>query len=280
MSTLATLSPVALARQIARLTPLDTDMLGRVCHEVLTVPSRWVAGYGEYQSGGWWTLSLYNHNGDAADVTIRDGVAVETALLRLMPATRAFLRDLGLTYMWVRIAKLCANSFLWEHRDYAELSDRERSRLHIPLVTNSSAFVVTGGARVHLSPGHVWQLLPTHPHGACNLLGPARLHLILDCYPNKAFEELAGRPALAESDVTWLSGIPQDDIDASVEKASRLARLGYPRTAERSLLRLFFNRALPDGCAYDLVVRMYESIGCADQAAEWTAKKEVMLGGR
>jgi len=84
--------------------------------------------------------------------------------------------------MWVRLAKLTPNSFLWEHRDYADLPRTPRRRLHLPLFTNPSAVLVTGGAQINLTAGYLWRLLPTYAHGACNLLGPDRLHLIIDVY--------------------------------------------------------------------------------------------------
>lgn len=119
-----------------------------------------------------------NASGNPADVQIGDCTPVETSLLTAMPQTRAFLRGLGLDYMWVRLAKLGTNSYLWEHRDYTELDQVERYRLHVPVLTNSSALLVTGGSSVLLTSGGIWRLTPTYAHGVCNLLGPERIHLI------------------------------------------------------------------------------------------------------
>jgi hypothetical protein len=93
-------------QQIARLDRLDPSLLERLCHEVLTVPCEWVSEYGQYQSGGWWTLSLLNDSGVPTDVTIKDCNPIETTLLQRMPVTRSFLSSLGLRYMWVRLARL------------------------------------------------------------------------------------------------------------------------------------------------------------------------------
>ena len=106
-----------LTEQVARLAEIDAQTLERMRHEVLTIPRGWVAEYGDYQSGGWWTLSLLNDTGDPADVTIRDCQPRPTGLLERMPVTAGLLEGLGLEYMWVRLARLRANSFLWEHRD-------------------------------------------------------------------------------------------------------------------------------------------------------------------
>lgn len=131
MRVVETTNPVTL-HQVARLGKLDPGMLDRLRHEALTVPSEWVAEYGQYQSGEWWTLSLLNDSGVPTDVIIQDCDPVETTLLRRMPVTRKFLSSLGLRYMWARLARLGSNSFLWEHRDYGELSESERHRLHVP----------------------------------------------------------------------------------------------------------------------------------------------------
>ncbi|WP_241746146.1 aspartyl/asparaginyl beta-hydroxylase domain-containing protein [Streptomyces lydicus] len=117
---------VALSGQVAQLDRVDRQLIERMRHEALTAPAPWKAEYGEFQSGGWWTTSLMNASGEAADVRIGDCTARPTALLEHMPATAGLLAELGLTYMWVRLARLEANAFLWEHRDYDELDQVER----------------------------------------------------------------------------------------------------------------------------------------------------------
>lgn len=265
-------------QQIARLDRLDPLVLERLRHEALTVPTEWVAEYGQYQSGGWWTLSLFNDTGNPTDVTIRDCDPVETTLLERMPATRTFLSSLGLRYMWVRLARLGPNSFLWEHRDYDDLTKSERHRLHVPLVTNSSAALVTGGAKIHLQAGHLWRLTPTHVHGACNLLGPDRVHLILDCYSDKSLARMSANQELSDTDVDRLPVATQTELDGQLATARTLARLGYERSAEKHLLRLFYQYTLPQGCVYDLIASLYDSLDRAADAESWRANKAVLLG--
>ncbi|MGH3623822.1 MAG: aspartyl/asparaginyl beta-hydroxylase domain-containing protein [Sciscionella sp.] len=242
------------------------------------MPSEWVAAYGQYQSGGWWTLSLLNDTGIPTDVTIKDCDPVETTLLKRMPATRKFLSSLGLRYMWVRLARLEPNSFLWEHRDYEELSESERHRLHVPLVTNGSAALVTGGAKVHLGTGHLWRLTPTHAHGACNMLGPDRLHLILDCYADENLARVSASEQLSETDVVQLPAATKAQLDEHLATALSLASLGYERSAEKHLLRLFYDYTLPEGCVYDLIASLYDSLDRATEAEFWRANKTVLLG--
>lgn len=266
----------AVSGQIAELERLDGQLIERMRHESLTAPAPWKAEYGEFQSGGWWTTSLMNASGEAADVRIGDCTARPTALLQHMPATASLLAELGLSYMWVRLARLEANAFLWEHRDYDELDQVERHRLHIPLHTNSSAFLVTGGTKVHMAGGRIWRLTPTYAHGVCNLLGPDRIHLIADVYGDDAYDRLATRadaPAAAER-------LPQATEAVLAERfaaARRLADLGYTDAAEGLLLRLFYSFALSEGTAYDLIADLHTCRGDAEASLRWTAAKSKLL---
>ncbi len=220
-----------LIQQVACADTIDLDLLDRVRHETLTIPDGWVTEYGEYQSGGWGTLSLLNQTGTATDVTITDCEPVATDLLAAMPTTRQLLSDLGLRYMWARIARLEPGSFLWEHRDYGELKSVERHRLHIPLVTSSAAYMVLGGSAVHLSAGRLWRLTPTHAHGACNRYGPPRLHLILDCYSSPELAELTNGQHLPYDAVRPLLPLTDALTHQQVEQALTLARLPRRRGA-------------------------------------------------
>ncbi|MEU5158862.1 aspartyl/asparaginyl beta-hydroxylase domain-containing protein [Streptomyces sp. NPDC020875] len=266
----------ALSGQIVRLDRLDGSLIERMRHEALTVPAPWKAEYGDFQSGGWWTTSLMNASGDAADVRIADGAARPTALLEHMPATAGLLTELGLNYMWVRLARLEPNAFLWEHRDYDELDQVERHRLHIPLHTNSSAFLVTGGTKVHMDGGRIWRLTPTYAHGVCNLLGPDRIHLIADVYADDAYARLAknaDEPTKAER----LPSASEAELAERIAAARRLADLGYVEAAEQLLLRLFYSYALPEGTAYDLIAGLHTALGDSEANRRWTAAKSRLL---
>lgn len=269
-------STADLSGQIVQLDRLDGSLIERMRHEALTARAPWKAEYGDFQSGGWWTTSLMNASGDAADVRIADGSARPTDLLGHMPATARLLAELGLNYMWVRLARLEANAFLWEHRDYNELDQAERHRLHIPLHTNSSAFLVTGGAKIHMTGGRIWRLTPTYAHGVCNLLGPDRIHLIADVYADDAYQQLARR-AKGPSAAERLLIASETDLADRLADARRLADLGYVAAAEQLLLRLFFSFALPEGTAYDLIASLHTSLGDSEASQRWTAAKAKLL---
>ncbi|MFD7621039.1 aspartyl/asparaginyl beta-hydroxylase domain-containing protein [Streptomyces sp. NPDC059802] len=71
--------------------------------------------------------------------------------------------------------------------------------MHIPLVTNPSAVLITAGTRIRMAAGALWRLTPSQAHGVCNTTGPDRLHLIADVYANDAYQALAARPHLSPS---------------------------------------------------------------------------------
>jgi hypothetical protein len=277
--TIASIAPVALPTDIAALRRLDPGLMERLRHEALTVPQAWVVEYGDYQNGGWHTLSLLNDSGDPRDVTIRDCQKTRpTTLLEQMPAARELLAELGIQVMWARLARLDAGAFLWEHRDYGELTTAERHRLHVPLVSNPAAYLVLGGTKVHLGVGRVWRLTPTSPHGVCNRFGPSRIHLIIDCYADDTFRTLNNGEAPEPGDAEPLPQPEQSRIEEVLATATSLAELGYDHAAETTLLELFYQYALPEGCAYDLISGMYSAIHRADDAQRWRSKKDVMLG--
>jgi Aspartyl/Asparaginyl beta-hydroxylase len=270
---------VTLPTEVAALRRLEPSLVERLRHEALTVPRDWVVEYGDYQNGGWHTLSLMNDTGDPRDVTIRDCREPQpTTLLTQMPAVRELLDGLGVRCMWARLARLDHGAFLWEHRDYGELDEVERHRLHIPMVTSPSAYLVVGGTKVHMSVGRVWRLTPTSPHGVCNRLGPSRIHLIIDCYADAAFQALDDGEKAAPGDVTLLPEPTTPVIDETFATAASLAELGYSHAAETTLLGLFYQYAMPEGRTYDLIADMYAGLHRDGDAERWRSKKNVMLG--
>ncbi|MFF4709605.1 aspartyl/asparaginyl beta-hydroxylase domain-containing protein [Streptomyces sp. NPDC001297] len=263
--------------QVARLVDLEESTVEHMRAEALGAPTRGVVAYGDYQSGGWWTTSLLNHSGDPHDVLIGDGRPRPTSLLEAMPATARFLEGLGLDWMYVRLARLEPHSYLWEHRDYAELRDTGRYRLHVPLVTNPSAVLVTAGARVHMAAGSLWRLTPSQAHGVCNTTGPDRLHLIADVYADDAYHALAARPHLRDGDVTGLPEMAAADRAALLAQAGGLAELGFTDSAEKVLLGSFYSYALPEGGAYDLIADFHAGRSADTDAQRWRAAKAHLL---
>lgn len=268
-----------LIRQVSRLTEIDRPVLREVQREVSLVESGWTSVYSDYHTGGWHTLSLLNSSRKATDTIISDCEPGETDLLLEMPATRSLLRGLGFHYMWVRLAKLEPGTFFWEHRDYQELEKVNRFRIHVPIITNESSYLILDGARIHLPAGHLWKLDPVHRHGACNFGGEARVHLLLDCYRDEALNRHLEHESIERG---WFSNLPaptHSDIAGALARARSLALDGDEEEAELSLLKLFHTYALEEGESYDLVSRMYGSLGEHARSELWQRKKGKFLYG-
>jgi hypothetical protein len=268
-----------LITQVARMKSVASEVTDAIRAEVQRIDPPWTEEYGDYQSGGWRTVSLFNHSGDPADVRIKDGPGAPTTLLRAMPRTQEFIEGLGLNIMWARLASLGGNSFLWEHVDYNELESIRRHRFHVPLVTNSSARLVIAGRSLNLATGNVWRLAPANPHGVCNFYGPDRIHIIVDCYEDDASRRLLSAVQIDDGDAPTLPRADQFILSKELLHAQQLLQLGFDQSAERHLLRLFFRYWMPPGMPYDLIVKMYLSAGMEDAATSWKGKKKILLGG-
>lgn len=258
-----------LGEQVSRMRRLDEPLLNRVREEVLSRPAGWVADSGEYQSGGWWSLALLNSTGKADDVEIRDCTPTATDLLRRMPATGELIASLGLRFQSARLARLDPGAFLWEHRDYRRLDSSERYRLHIPIVTNPEAVLVTGGARIHLREGHLWRLAPRHAHGAGNLGEVERVHLILDCRADAALGRLRAAEELTSQDIERLPPMPDAERADHLATAKAISADEGDPAAERYLLQQYFHYALPEGAVYELVAAFHDVLGRSAAAEKW-----------
>lgn len=268
-----------LIRQVSRLTGIDGPTMLNLQREVLAIDEEWTSVYSDYHTGGWLTLSLLNSTRKATDTVIEHCEPLETDLLLKMPGTRALLNDLGFKYMWVRLARIEPGTFFWEHRDYQELENADRFRIHIPIITNESAYLIINGARLHLPVGHLWKLDPVHRHGACNFGAEPRVHVLVDCYRDAALDAHLAREFL---DPGWLRVLPAPSaavLDRALAAAEAMARAGREEAAELSLLKLFHTYELEEGGSYDLVSRMYGALGEHGKSALWQRKKAKFLYG-
>jgi hypothetical protein len=186
-----------------------------------------------------------------------------------MPDTRALLKELGFKYMWARLAKLEVNAFMHEHRDYQELKNVRRLRLHIPIITNPFSSIVIDRTRIHLALGYIWKLNPIYRHASGNFGKEARIHIILDCYVDNALDALVRTQTL---DPICVYGLPLPstrELEEAVSMAQRLAGVGDYTSAEHHILKMFHQYSLGEGDAYDLVSRMYGAIGDSRRSELW-----------
>lgn len=267
-----------LKTQVAQLSSIEPAAVKVMGREAAHLDEDWTCEYGEYQSGGWKTLSLYNQTGNPRDTVIEDGPGMETRLLKKMPETQKFLRHLGLEIMSVRIARLEPKAFLWEHRDYAELNDRQRLRLHVPLITNPSCHLIIGGQAVHMTAGHIWMLNPTERHGVCNLGHQSRYHLLLDIYTCVNSAKLVANATLDHQSVITLPVPSAAEVQNALVNAINLAKLGYSTSAEMALLKRFHRFHLSEGESYNLIIQMYDQLNNSSESKKWQSRRDKYLG--
>ncbi|HEX7330760.1 MAG TPA: aspartyl/asparaginyl beta-hydroxylase domain-containing protein [Pyrinomonadaceae bacterium] len=264
---------IDLRQQVSQLLRLEDQALREMQREVSGLKETWTNVYSDYHTGGWQTLSLWNRSSKPTDTVIEDCEPVETSLLEQMPVTRDVLRNLGFRYMWVRLARLQVNAFMHEHRDYQELRNVRRLRLHIPVITNPFSSIVIDHTRVHLALGYVWKLNPIHRHAASNFGKEPRIHIIMDCYVDETLDALVQAETLDPICVYGLPPASSEELEETVNIAHRLAHAGDYPAAEYHILKMFHEYNLGEGCAYELVSRMYSRLGDIPRSELWLNNK-------
>jgi len=266
--------------QVSCLALLDPRLLADVEREFAQTTVPWSENYSEFQSSGWWTVSLLNDTGHASDTTIHDGVSRETDLLKTMPFTKQLLRSLKLEIFWARAALLEPHSFLWEHVDYTEFVDEFRLRLHIPITTNDRARLVLQNVSIQMTPGYLWKLNPREIHGAANLGHTTRIHLILDCHLTDELRKLMSNETLPIGVIEPLPGIDDTSLNEIISRAGRLAMMGYHRAAQHLVLSLYHAYSLPQWFTITQLIRLYKQLGMVDHELLWTHRATQLMGVR
>ncbi len=253
---------------ISQLLRLDPHQMAAIVAEVGGAAIPYKQSYSDYQSGGWHTAMLYNPTGSTDNNEIKDGHAVPTNVMKALPQTQAFLDGLGLSYFAVRVAKTEPGSYLWEHKDYIELGQDNKLRLHIPLVSNPNARMQFNNCSVHMAPGYIWKLNPTVNHSIANRGESDRTHLILDCYMNDHLQDLVMSEMLMDRYVQ-----PKPDLGPQraviIDEARSLLFSAGVHKAEDLLLKSFHDYDLGNQTSYDLLVDFYKDLGFKDRERHW-----------
>ncbi|MDJ0532961.1 MAG: aspartyl/asparaginyl beta-hydroxylase domain-containing protein [Xenococcaceae cyanobacterium MO_207.B15] len=233
--------------------------------------------YTEYVSEGVFSLSLLNSDGDSNNTIIRDCIPKPTDVLEQLPATKRFLAECGLDLMWARLNRLESGASLWEHKDYSELEDKNRLRIHLPIKTNKRAWLILSGHRIHLHEDALWKLNPASVvHGAINE-GSTRIHLILDCYINEKLKNLLKAQQILEQWFEELKIPSEADYNKKLIDALTIYHQTNKKEAEKLLLKTFYYFEQPEGTSLELVKRMYQLLGWQDEANVWEERKHRFL---
>lgn len=175
--------------------------------------------------------------------------------------------------MWVRLNKLAPGTCFWEHRDYSELSDQKKVRLHLPISTSPDSYMVFEDTSVHLKPDTLWLLRPdSDVHGFLNG-SSVRIHLILDAYLNNELSNEIDQVYFPEESVTLLSKATPDIYNELLSFAAKLVDENREQDAEELLLKTFLKYNQPLGFSYDLIISFYEKYSRGKKVQEWISRK-------
>ena len=259
----------ALMENISQIKRLDQETVRHVAEEVQAAGIPYQVSYGEYQSGGWHTAMLYQPSKGKTENEIAEGEAVPAPIMDSLPQTKALLESLGLTYFSVRIAKTEPDAYLWEHRDYLELGDSRKLRLHIPLVSDPEAQMQFSECSVHMQPGYLWKLDPSTSHAIANKSDGDRIHLILDCYVTEELKDMCAREVLADRHITPLPVMTPAARATVMQEARELFDSAGMVKAEESLMKTFHSYNLGSETSYDLLIEFYDGMGFKNRAQHW-----------
>ncbi|MEL7035839.1 MAG: aspartyl/asparaginyl beta-hydroxylase domain-containing protein [Cyanobacteria bacterium J06592_8] len=233
--------------------------------------------YREYTSQGYEVFSLCSKSGDSTHTIIEDCSPKPTPELDQLPTIRSFLEHCNLSLMWVRLNKLAPGTCFWEHRDYSELSQKQKVRLHVPISTSPDSYMVFQDKAVHLKLDALWLLRPdSDVHGFING-SSVRIHLIIDAYLNNELSHQIEQVYLPEESVTPLPDPTPEIYEKRLSLAARLMDENREQDAEELLLKTFLQYNQPVGFSYNLVVSLYEKYSRGEKVQEWMSRKSRFL---
>lgn len=164
--------------------------------------------------------------------------AVDHPHLAAMPAVRALLDGPFGKARYAFFFRMRPNGVTLRHRDRAPVW-QTMYRIHVPLVTNEGAFLISGERSQHLSVGRAWTFDNGDEHGVVN--GPEeRVHLIFDVPFNPVLMAQVDR-------ARHHAGVRVPDHLARIEARDAFATASYPGDREvQSLIERHRREGLSD----------------------------------
>jgi len=262
-----------------------STMVKQVVEQNDELETIWQEPYPEYASAGLKVATLLNHTGDQFNFDYRDCRSPQvTPLLNKLPAIKELLTDGNLEVMGARLLRLDAGTFLHEHRDFIYLEEVPRYRLHLPLITNDQAFIVSPDVNVHFKAGYLWKLDPKQTiHSACNFGSQPRIHLMIDCYVNDYLAELI-KGQFIDQDCQFIKPAFSEAIKADLmQQALKELDRDQITKAEEIILASFCLYNLysykPGLTTYDLLSALYDTAAkqYPQRATEFSKKMQAWL---
>lgn len=236
----------------------------------------WHEPYSEYGSKGLKIAVLMSPDGSENNFSWDDCESPkETELLKSMPVLQKLLTSFNLNIMASRLLKLEPGTFLHEHRDYVYLKRVDRYRLHIPIVTNSSAHIIMPGKKIHMEKGFLWTLDPKNTvHSACNFGTSSRIHIMIDCYMNEELKKLLANASLESRLVENLEATNQEQIEDWLKEAKAILTNSSLKEAEEYLLKKFCQFDLAGKTTFDLLDKFCKMTNNTERQDYWNSRKK------
>lgn len=234
--------------------------------------------YNAYSIGDWDTATLWNEPDPSADGSVREHheEAVPTKWGNPMLHTNKLIRESFQlpALRAVRAFRARAGAIIIPHRDYLE-HPTGFTRIHLPVLTASSARNSEDDSVYHMSRGEIWFLDGRVVHSG-GVLGPVdRIHLVLDFdstlegAPSETVTaELAPLPPFSP---VARQALPDDFLDGFLRTAPCLRLAMWP-----ALVELLARVHLIYQASADALYEWLETIAAASKRAELTAEADRM----
>lgn len=148
-------------------------------------------------------LPLVAAHGESADESFSGPMRPTPELLRCPLLTQA-IAALGATVGRTRLMRLAGRAEVNAHVDQGYYW-AERTRVHLPIVTQPSVRFECGGAATHMAAGECWIFDTWRLHRVLNDAEAARIHLVVDTVGSGGFWQLVmqGKPHDVAPDARW-----------------------------------------------------------------------------
>ncbi|WP_150237595.1 aspartyl/asparaginyl beta-hydroxylase domain-containing protein [Nocardiopsis quinghaiensis] len=179
----------------------------------------------------WRVLPLRSPGGDPERTDPGGPGTVEyadTPWIRETPYMASILDSLPTTLRTARLMVLAPGAEVDEHRDYPYGPGAGWVRLHVPILTNDRAASVIDGQKQQWQPGTFWYGDFSLPHSVYNRGTTNRVHLVVDCYVNRALLDLF--PEEFRNDIRWTEVLLNPDVVplSSEDLDACTGRVGVP----------------------------------------------------
>jgi hypothetical protein len=142
---------------------------------------------GPHHNGGWNRMGLVSPDGDPEQSYLKRGQKPgKTPVLRAMPYLESIIDELGVPVMSASVSVMLPGARVRWHRDPAYSVDRAFVRLHLPIVTHSSATLEIGHELTRWAAGILYYGDFTFPHRVAHDGPVPRIHIMIDLQAESA----------------------------------------------------------------------------------------------